>query len=85
MGIGKAVDGAVADDPLQDGIGKMIAQCFRAAGHEVAEQIAGAGGGIVFRQEEVGQVVQLAPMERVTSLGAMEALRRGRRRARFPA
>lgn len=58
VGVGEAVDRAVADDAVKDGVGKGSAKRLRPAGHEVAEQVADAGGGVVFSEKEVGEVVQ---------------------------
>ncbi len=58
VGVGEAVDRAVADDAVEHGVGKGAAQGFGPAGHEVAKQIADAGGGVVFGEQQVGEVVQ---------------------------
>lgn len=58
VGVGEAVDGPVSDDAVEDGVGKGAAQGFRPAGHEIAEQVADAGGGVVFGEQQVGEVVQ---------------------------
>jgi len=58
VGIGEAVDRPVSDDAVEDGIGKGSTQGFRPPGHEVAEQVSDAGGGVVFGEKEVGEVVQ---------------------------
>lgn len=58
VGIGEAIDRPVADDSVENRLRKPAMQGFRPAGHEVAEKAAHAGAGIVFGEEEVGQVVQ---------------------------
>ena len=60
MRVREAVDRAVPDDAVEHGFGKAAAQRFRPARDEVTEQVADAGGGMVFGKEQVGEVVQCA-------------------------
>lgn len=56
MLIGEAIDGAVADDALHHR--QRQRQRLRSPGDEVAEQVADARKGVVFGQQQVGEVVQ---------------------------
>lgn len=84
MGVREAIDRAMPDDPVEHGLREAAAQGFRPPGHEIAEHVSHPRGGVVFGEQQMGEVVQgRGPLERRKRPLAMQAFRRDRNRGRF--